>query len=127
MFRLRVEIDIPTEEHAEAQLVQEHIKAMVERGLGFNCYMQLHNMGVDHRHTPMGFSVGNLDGADLTSHSHSFAIDAATLRDENGNWFHPAHVVQPIPKFTEEEKRNFLKKLLPETEPEFIKEKDMTI
>lgn len=119
MFRLKLEIDIPTGDHTTARQIQERFDLEIERGFGFKCYSSLYNIGVDpgvqHIHPPMGFSAGNLGG----SHSHR----------------RQAHVVHEFiqPEFTEEEKRNFLKAiqdfgLLPEPpEPEFIKEKDMKI
>jgi hypothetical protein len=108
MFKLSIEIEVPTDEHEEAKIVHDHMKAYIERGLGFYCQTAF------HRCIPI--------------------LRRPNVDPGNGNWILPAHSGETLSE-EEVKKRWELEEALShhthwkeeKPEPEFLEEKDMKL
>jgi hypothetical protein len=128
MFKLTIEIEVPTEEHEEARIVHDHMKAYIERGLGFYCQTAFHRW----------FSTGirRSPNVDPGSHRHSHIMTGRILKDQNGNWIFPAQSGETISEAEVRERweleqaishvHQYWKEEEP-PEPEFLEEKDMKL
>lgn len=64
MFRLTLEINIPTDDHAIASDIQKHMESLI-KSYNLDAFSQLHNIGVDmgsHSHNYIPHSHVNAHG-----------------------------------------------------------------